>query len=119
MARRPAVSPDAAAEMPPETPTTDPAAPSREPRLLERYGAPVPHGRHVNVFQIDPASLKGPEGEDPILAIPAAGGKVVFRAILAEHAAELLACDDATGGPSAYRLATVAEAEAFLAPKEG
>ena len=117
MARRPAVSPDAAAEMPPE-PTVDPAAPSREPRPLERDGFPVPHGRHANVVQIDPASLKGPAGEDPILALPAAGGTVVLRAILAEHAAELLACDDATGGPSSYRVATNAEVEAFLAPKE-
>ena len=92
----------------------DPAAPSREPRPLERNGEPVRHGRHGSVVQLDPASLKGPNGEDPILALPAGGGRVVFRAVLADHAAELLACDDATGGPSRYRLATVAEAEAFI-----
>jgi hypothetical protein len=98
----------------PEDPQIDPAAPSREPRPLERNGEPVRHGRHGSVVQLDPASLKGPNGEDPILALPAGGGRVVFRAVLADHAAELLACDDATGGPSRYRLATVAEAEAFI-----
>lgn len=92
----------------------DPTAPSRDPKPLERYGAPIMHPRHLGVVQLDPASLKGPNGEDPILALPAGGGKFVLRAILAEHAAELLACDDATGGPSRYRLATVAEAEAFI-----
>lgn len=100
-----------------ETTDLDPSAPSRDVKPLEVNGAVVGVDRFPSIPQIDPASLRGPSGEDPILALPAAGGKVVFRAILAAHAAELLACDDATGGASRYRLATVAEAEAFLAPR--
>lgn len=94
----------------------DPSAPSRVARPLEVNGVAVPTHRFPAIAQIDPASLKGPAGEDPILALPAAGGKVVFRAILASHAAELLACDE-SGGASRYRLATNEEAEAFLTGK--
>lgn len=61
-----------------------------------------------DVRRIDPASLRTPEGYDPWLRF--SNGAVMQ--VRADHAAELLECDDLTGGESRHRLATEAEIEA-------
>jgi hypothetical protein len=54
------------------------------------------------VRRLDPASLRTPEDHDPFLRFP--GGAIIQ--VRADHAAELLECDELTGGEPRHRLAT-------------
>lgn len=81
------------------------------PQLLQGPGGgPIPHPLLRDVFFIDPASLRSPEGGDPYMVL--ADGRTV-RQVRADHAAELL-LKEASGAPSKFRLATEAEIAAFL-----
>lgn len=62
-----------------------------------------------DVRRIDPASLRNDKGHDPFLRSPSGG----ILQVRADHAAELLECDEVTGGESKWRLATDAEVEAY------
>lgn len=85
------------------------------PRYLETGTRADFHRYHYgragipDVRCIDPKSLRSPEGYDPFLAFP--NGAVMQ--VRADHAAELLECDELTGGPSRHRLATEEEIQAM------
>jgi hypothetical protein len=89
-------------------------SPTRPPQGLFPRTSETPHPTRKRFFLLDPDSLRvrrqresGEEFlDDPYVAFPDDRGGYAITQVKAEHAARLLVCDEASGGPATCRLAT-------------